>query len=92
MLDAAASFHALWSLTIAIALSSYMALVKLLRYRRMAKIEAPFTLGKRELSSMTIKEAHEIMTQLQELEFPYAFAKARQISLLKVRRQNMWLA
>ncbi|EYE96441.1 uncharacterized protein EURHEDRAFT_385287 [Aspergillus ruber CBS 135680] len=83
MLDAAASFHALWSLTIAIALSSYMALVKLLRYRRMAKIEAPFTLGKRELSSMTIKEAHEIMTQLQELEFPYAFAKARQISLLK---------
>ncbi|ODM19405.1 hypothetical protein SI65_04389 [Aspergillus cristatus] len=32
---------------------------------------------------MTVKEAHGIMAQLQELEFPYAFAKARQIALLK---------
>lgn len=88
MFDATGSFHALWNnihLTITIALTSYMTLVGLLRYRRMAKIKAPFTPGKRQLSSMTVKEAHGIMAQLQELEFPYAFAKARQIALLKVR-------
>ncbi|KAK1148904.1 hypothetical protein N8T08_007576 [Aspergillus melleus] len=60
-----------------------MALVKVLRYRRMAKIEAPFANGRRPLSSMTVNEAHAIMAQLQELEFPYAFAKARRIALLK---------
>jgi hypothetical protein len=78
---------ALWlnnRLTIVVVFIGYIALVALLRYRRMTKIEAPFTLGERKLSSMTVKEAHEIMTQLQELEFPYAFAKARQIALLKV--------
>ncbi|KAJ5082011.1 hypothetical protein N7532_011054 [Penicillium argentinense] len=32
---------------------------------------------------MTVKEAHAIMTQLQELEFPRVFSKARQIALLK---------
>ncbi|PVH81288.1 hypothetical protein DL98DRAFT_490331 [Cadophora sp. DSE1049] len=32
---------------------------------------------------MTTEEAHRIMTQLQELEFPYAFHKARKIALLK---------
>ncbi|GLA92531.1 hypothetical protein AtubIFM57143_008058 [Aspergillus tubingensis] len=32
---------------------------------------------------MTIEEAHAIITQLQELEFPYAFAKARRMALLK---------
>lgn len=80
--------HTLWnniSLTIAITLlTSYIALVRLLRYRRTANLEAPFTTGKRNLSSMTVKEAHTITTQLQELEFPYAFAKARRIALLKV--------
>lgn len=95
MFDATGFFHALWNnthLLIAIAFTSYIALVGLLRYRRMAKIEAPFTPGKRLLSSMTVKEAHGIMAQLQELEFPYAFAKARQIALLKVRMtRNTWL-
>lgn len=33
---------------------------------------------------MTTKESYEIMTQLQELEFPFAMGKARSISLLKV--------
>ncbi|EED15550.1 hypothetical protein TSTA_049880 [Talaromyces stipitatus ATCC 10500] len=32
---------------------------------------------------MTTKEAHAITTQLQELEFLYAFAKARQVALLR---------
>jgi hypothetical protein len=79
--------HTLWnhcSLAIFIALVGYIALAKLLRYRRMAKIEAPFANHRRPLSSMTVTEAHAIMAQLQELEFPYAFAKARRMALLKV--------
>ncbi|KAJ5585885.1 hypothetical protein N7450_005672, partial [Penicillium hetheringtonii] len=62
---------------------SYMVVVRRFRYRRRAKIESPFGPGKRDLSSMTIKEAYSIMTELQELEFPYAFSKARKIALLK---------
>lgn len=92
MFDATGLFHALWNnnhLTIAIALTSYIALVGLLRYRRMTKIEASFTPSKRQLSSMTVEEACEIMSQLQELEFPYTFAKARQIALLKVRKEHV---
>ncbi|KAL4978707.1 hypothetical protein BDW66DRAFT_157932 [Aspergillus desertorum] len=60
-----------------------MALVKLLRHRRKAEIEAPFVTGRRPLSSMTVEEAHAILAQLQELEFPYAFAEARRMALLK---------
>lgn len=88
MLDATGLLCTLWSkhrLTIAIAFISYIVLVGLLRYRRMAKIEAPFAPGKKDLSEMTAKEAHVILSQLQELEFPHAFSKARKIALLKVR-------
>ncbi|GCB20244.1 hypothetical protein AAWM_03129 [Aspergillus awamori] len=73
-------------ITIAImtlALTIYLSLVQHLRYQRKAAIEAPFITNKRPLSSMTIEEAHTIITQLQELEFPYAFAKARRMALLK---------
>ncbi|CAG8891821.1 unnamed protein product [Penicillium egyptiacum] len=76
----------LWSkhrLAIVLVFISYIALVGLLRYRRMAKIEAPFAPGKKDLSEMTVKEAHSILNQLQELEFPHAFAKARKMALLK---------
>ncbi|GKZ37300.1 hypothetical protein AbraIFM66950_008786 [Aspergillus brasiliensis] len=69
-----------------LALTIYLALLQQrLRYRRQTAIEAPFTAPahKRPLSSMTIEEAHAIITQLQELEFPYAFAKARRMALLK---------
>ncbi|KAL3464530.1 hypothetical protein BJX64DRAFT_92313 [Aspergillus heterothallicus] len=72
-----------WSFAIILALTSYIVLVRVLRYRRMAKIQAPFVAGQRPLSSMTVKEAHGIMAQLQELEFPRAFAKARRMALLK---------
>ncbi|KAK3938951.1 hypothetical protein QBC46DRAFT_155056 [Diplogelasinospora grovesii] len=68
---------------IVLAITGYMILVRFLRYRRKASIEAPFKDGKRPLSSMTTEEAFRITTQLQELEFPYAFAKARQLALLK---------
>lgn len=72
------------SLAIVIALTSYITLVRLLRYQRMRNIEAPFLNGKRALSSMTADEAFNIIKKLQELEFPYAFAKARRMALLKV--------
>ncbi|KAI0009033.1 hypothetical protein F4779DRAFT_584266 [Xylariaceae sp. FL0662B] len=77
--------HASWTyyLLAAVGLVGYMALVRILRYRRKAELEAPFSNGRRPLSSMTTGEAYEIMRQLQELEFPYAFAKARRIALLK---------
>ncbi|KAJ5362355.1 hypothetical protein N7541_003199 [Penicillium brevicompactum] len=61
----------------------YMVVVKFRRYERMASIEVPFLHGRRELSTMTTDEAHEIISQLQEFEFPYAFGKARKIALLK---------
>lgn len=62
----------------------YMVVVKFRRYERMASIEVPFLHGRRELSTMTTDEAHGIISQLQEFEFPYAFGKARKIALLKV--------
>jgi hypothetical protein len=65
-------------------LVAYATIVRCLRYRRKAAIEAHFADGKRSLSDMTTKEAHEIIAQLQLLEFPYAFGKARKIALLKV--------
>ncbi|CAG8058078.1 unnamed protein product [Penicillium olsonii] len=65
------------------AFMGYMILVRILRYKRMVHISAAFVHGGRELSSMTTDEAHEIISQLQELEFPYAFGKARKIALLK---------
>ncbi|TDZ18070.1 Mycophenolic acid synthesis protein B [Colletotrichum orbiculare MAFF 240422] len=72
------------AIAIAMAVLGYMWLVRVLRYRRKEEIEAPFTAGGRPLSSMTVAEAHVIMNQLQELEFPRAMSKARQIALLKV--------
>lgn len=64
--------------------AGYIALVWLLRYRRMRQIQAPFVAGERQLSSMTVKESYEIISQLQTLEFPYAFSKGRRMALLKV--------
>ena len=81
----------LWNnhaLTIIAALACYLVTARALRYLRMAKIEAPFVNGRRPLSSMTVSEAQTIITQLQELEFPRAFAKARRMALLKVRTSN----
>ena len=61
----------------------YLALARYLRYQRRNVIKARFT--NRPLSSMTIPEAHEIIRELRELEFPYAMHSAMKISLLKVR-------
>ncbi|RAH67581.1 uncharacterized protein BO66DRAFT_379237 [Aspergillus aculeatinus CBS 121060] len=70
-----------WAIVLSVA--GYIAVVRLLRYRRVKAIDAPFAHGQRKLSSMTSEEAHVIISQLQELEFPYAFNKARKIALLK---------
>ncbi|KAI0380597.1 hypothetical protein F5Y04DRAFT_95136 [Hypomontagnella monticulosa] len=64
-------------------LLGYIFLVRRFRYRRMEEMNHPYRTAKRPLSSMTADEAHTLMTQLQELEFPSAFTKARTISLLK---------
>ncbi|OJI82606.1 hypothetical protein ASPTUDRAFT_123984 [Aspergillus tubingensis CBS 134.48] len=77
------TIHPLTTSITILALTIYLTLVQHLRYQRKTAIEAPFTTNKRPLSSMTIEEAHAIITQLQELEFPYAFAKARRMALLK---------
>lgn len=69
---------------IVIVLTTYMVLVRYLRYKRKASIEEPYFGGKKSLSEMTVMEAHEVINQLQQLEFPSAFAKARRIALLKV--------
>ena len=68
--------QALWTQhhkTITLIIIIYITLVRLLRYHRKQTIERPITHGGRKLSSMTSQEAHAIITQLQELEFPYAF-------------------
>ncbi|RAH86629.1 hypothetical protein BO86DRAFT_432021 [Aspergillus japonicus CBS 114.51] len=79
-------FQSLWAQhpwAIILSVTGYIAMVRLLRYRRVKVIDAPFADGRRKLSSMTSEEAHAIIGQLQELEFPYAFNKARKIALLK---------
>lgn len=74
---------------VAMALLSYLILVRNLRYRRMKSIEALFTVDNRALSSMTVEEATKIINNLQRLEFPSAFAKARRMALLKVMRISL---
>ncbi|KAB8231143.1 uncharacterized protein BDW43DRAFT_313225 [Aspergillus alliaceus] len=60
---------------------SYILLVNRLRFKRARKIESK--LSGRPLSSMTVKEAHEIIRELRELEFPYTLHSAMKLSLLK---------
>ncbi|OHE98299.1 hypothetical protein CORC01_06295 [Colletotrichum orchidophilum] len=69
--------------TLIIAFISCMVAVKRLLYRRKIRIESLFIKGGRELSSVTVKESHDIITQLQQLEFSYAFCRARRLALLK---------
>ncbi|KAK6333063.1 hypothetical protein TWF718_010887 [Orbilia javanica] len=68
---------------IGIVIAAYLLTVRFFRYRRRDEIAAKFSGSGRPLSEMTGKDAHEIMAKLQEFEFPYAFQKARTISLLK---------
>lgn len=88
----AATLDSLWTsyLPLAICLLVYLLLVRIFRYQRAEQINSEFGHGKRPLSSMATQEAHDIMTQLQELEFPHAFNKARKIALLKVRLHSRY--
>lgn len=67
-----------------IVITIYVLIVRGLRYRRMDDLQRPFTVEGRPLASMTNAESHEIFEQLQRLEFPRAFLKARQMAQLKV--------
>lgn len=80
-----ASFSLSWPsfLSFIVLFLVYFLAVRFLRYKRAARISSLFANGKRPLSSMTTKEAFNILAQLQTLEFPYAFNKARTIALLK---------
>lgn len=60
----------------------YIVCVRFLRHRRHDRIKRKF--AHRELSTMTVDEAYDIVTELQTLEFPMTFGLARQIALLKV--------
>lgn len=71
----------------ALIISSYLLLVRCLRYKRAQKIAAGWGNGpgERTLSSMTGEDVFKILLELQELEFPSAFHKARAVALLKVQ-------
>lgn len=64
-------------------LSLYLVIVRQLRFQRCHAIQSRFQ-SSRPLSSMTVKEAHQIVRELRELEFPYTLHNAMKISLLKV--------
>lgn len=68
---------------VVVAVTFYVLLVRGLRYVRMAKIQRPFAQDGRPLASMTVSESHKINEELQQLEFPRAFAKARRMAQLK---------
>ena len=67
---------------VGIPLFAYLYIVRRRRYARAHKISRAFE--SRPLSSMTLKEAYAIIEELQTLEFPTAFDKARAYALLKV--------
>jgi len=76
-------------IAIAIALLAlYTVLVRYYRYQRCTAIQSRFQSSKRPLSSMNVKEAHQIVRELRELEFPYSLHNAMKISLLKVPTLN----
>lgn len=68
----------------AVALGLYALIVKYFRFQRCLRILSRFKLSGRPLSSMTTKEAHQIVRELRELEFPYTLHNAMKLSLLKV--------
>ncbi|KAE8421940.1 hypothetical protein BDV36DRAFT_18713 [Aspergillus pseudocaelatus] len=61
----------------------YVLAVQYLRFQRCDRIESKFKRAGRPLSSMTVKEAHDIMRQLRELEFPFALRSSTRMTTLK---------
>jgi hypothetical protein len=62
----------------------YILAVRNYRYRRARSIEIKYYRNGRPLSEMTVKEAHEVMRNLRELEFPFSMHLSMKLSLLKV--------
>jgi hypothetical protein len=83
------------ALPLLVSLILYVAVVQAYRHRRKNALAASFVKDGRPLSEMTTTEAYGIISNLQELEFPSAFNKARKIALLKVSasmQQAAWHA
>lgn len=64
-------------------LALYIYLVRTRRFTRRDAITARFN-EKHPPSTMTVGEAHQIVRELRELEFPYSMHNAMKLSLLKV--------
>ncbi|PKY02886.1 hypothetical protein P168DRAFT_283622 [Aspergillus campestris IBT 28561] len=63
-------------------LALYLYLVRTRRFNRRDAIQSRFS-EKHPPSSMTVGEAHQIVRELRELEFPYSMHNAMKLSLLK---------
>ncbi|KNG84932.1 hypothetical protein ANOM_006406 [Aspergillus nomiae NRRL 13137] len=63
-------------------IGAYVMAVQYFRFQRCDRIESKFRRTGR-LSSMTVKEAHDIMRQLRELEFPFALRSSTKMTTLK---------
>lgn len=84
-MDLATPQHSCQPTLIAVSvLGIYLLLVRYFRYQHRDEIEARFRQTGRPLSSMTVKEAHQIIRDMRELEFPYTLHNAMKLSLLKV--------
>ncbi|PGH14887.1 hypothetical protein AJ79_02749 [Helicocarpus griseus UAMH5409] len=68
-------------LAAAAALGVHLFIVRYFRFQRCCRIESRFE--GRPLSSMTVKEAHQTVRELRELESPYSLHNAMKLSLLK---------
>lgn len=62
----------------------YVLAVQYFRFQRCDRSESQFRRAGRPLSSMTVKEAHDIIRQLRELEFPFALRTSTRMTTLKV--------
>lgn len=64
-------------------LALYLYLVRTRRFNRRDAIQSRFN-EKHPPANMTVGEAHQIVRELRELEFPYSMHNAMKLSLLKV--------
>lgn len=79
--------HPILALGCALCVTLYIITVGRCRYQRCKAIQSRFK--DRPLSSMTVAEAHQIVRELRELEFPYSMHNAMKLSLLKVSSQRL---
>ena len=76
----------LWSRYLIPAIVAYPFLCSLLRFRRLKALQAKYKYGTREHPSyegMTVKEAHDIIEAVSDLEFPALFEKGLQFALFR---------